>query len=425
IGNNTLRDGNYYACRTDSAGNIIWEKDWGEFYQPNWTGKVIKSSNGRYMICGSGLSGMGGGISDITLTDIDINGNNSFLKFYDFAYADYDNDMMETPDSCLIIAGREGLTSNSHFPAFVKVDRNGNEIWRKTQPALNGYEPVNIRLTPDGGFISTGIGGTYNNSYYAKYDSTGTMLWIKYPFGNGDTIANRPDAIKINDDGSFVIYYGIFYQIGNWPNYQSFYGSMRKYDSAGNCLTNRQYSDPLLYVFSNESDTLFNGLTSDVSRFEMDETGTFIKKVGLNGDDTLKRWIRNYIPTRDGGYLGFGQYSTNLDYFTQFYIVKFAPDGRYEADEFSESVNAYPNPSADGNITLTFDMKDDNNVQVKILTTEGKLVYSTEIFCPANSHTELPVRLNENSINAGMYILEVKTSDSIIRKKIIVAKAKQ
>jgi hypothetical protein len=108
--------------------------------------------------------------------------------------------------------------------------------------------------------------------------------------------------------------------------------------------------------------------------------------------------------------LAFGQYTPNRDYFTQFYIAKFSPDGRYQADEFSESVNGYPNPSTDGNVTLTFDMKTDNNVHVRILTIEGKLIYSTDIFCPANSHTELPVRLDENSTNAGMYLLEASTS---------------
>ncbi|MEO5644444.1 MAG: hypothetical protein ABIS12_14075 [Bacteroidia bacterium] len=58
----------------------------------------------------------------------------------------------------------------------------------------------------------------------------------------------------------------------------------------------------------------------------------------------------------------------------------------------------------------------DENVQVRILSSDGKLVYTNELFCPANSHTELPINLFEKSVNAGMYIIEARTADAIIRK---------
>ncbi|CAN5619718.1 hypothetical protein BH11BAC2_BH11BAC2_15880 [soil metagenome] len=64
----------------------------------------------------------------------------------------------------------------------------------------------------------------------------------------------------------------------------------------------------------------------------------------------------------------------------------------------------------------------DENVQVRILSSDGKLVYTNELFCPANSHTELSIHLFEKSVNAGMYIIEARTAGAIIRKKLIVTR---
>ncbi|MDQ3108713.1 MAG: T9SS type A sorting domain-containing protein, partial [Bacteroidota bacterium] len=118
--------------------------------------------------------------------------------------------------------------------------------------------------------------------------------------------------------------------------------------------------------------------------------------------------------------LGVGQFSPNTDIFTKFYIAKFSPDGRYITDEFLESISCYPNPSVDGDVTLTFDAKLDNNVQIRILTMDGKLIYTTEIFCPANSNTDLPIRLSEGVVAGGIYIIEARTPESIFRKKLLI-----
>ncbi|MEO5642897.1 MAG: T9SS type A sorting domain-containing protein [Bacteroidia bacterium] len=75
-------------------------------------------------------------------------------------------------------------------------------------------------------------------------------------------------------------------------------------------------------------------------------------------------------------------------------------------------------------ITLAFDTHEDN-VEVSVFSTEGKLIYSNSIFCSASSNIQLAIRLDELSVASGIYILQAKTSDSVIRKKIIVAKAKQ
>ncbi|MEO5643584.1 MAG: T9SS type A sorting domain-containing protein [Bacteroidia bacterium] len=329
--------------------------------------------------------------------------------------------VIETYDSCFVFLCKLGIPSTfNQAPSMIKIDRDGNEIWRHRQDTLVG-NPYYIRQTPDSGFIVAGGAATANNSYYAKYRPDGNMQWIKYPFGlSSDTVPNDPSVLRVHKNGTFDVYYETYYQI---PSGLNVGGLFKHYDLQGNCLSTKEYFDPYLTFFScDNSDSAIWAVSVNGILYAMGSDSTFKRRAGLNGIDTTMKFPYWYIETSDNGYLGVGQYSydfTNVD--PQFYLVKFG-DNRYNAEDFSESVNAYPNPSADGNVTLTFDMKTDNNVQVSILTTEGKLLYSSEIFCPANSHTELPVRLNENSVNAGMYILEAITSDAVIRKKIIVSR---
>jgi hypothetical protein len=397
-----------YACRMDASGNILWEKDWGNIYETDQVSKTIKCRNGTYMISGTGLSGNGGGIGDITLCNIDAEGNILFYRYYNFLYNDRGGDIFETSDSCFVISGIAGNTPNNWSPAYLKVDQNGDEIWRRANPTLIDYSPFFTVESPDKGFISLGQTGGYHNSYYAKYDSLGIMVWIKYPFGLGDTIANRPLVVRANNTGTFDIYYGTHYPVAPSPAPQ-ISRLFKHYDFSGNCLFTKEYAQPSLSLFNNQSDSSFWGVANNNGLCILKGDTLFQRVTTLNGSDTLTKWLYHYIQTADGGYVGVGAYSPTQDLRTQFYIVKFGPDGRYQPDEFSESVNAYPNPSTDGNITLTFDVLNDDDVRVDIFTTDGKLVYSDLIFCPANSHTE-----------KSMYILQARTSDSVIRKKLIV-----
>lgn len=101
-------------------------------------------------------------------------------------------------------------------------------------------------------------------------------------------------------------------------------------------------------------------------------------------------------------------------------MVKFGPDGRYEPEEFSATVTAFPNPSYGGIITLSFDMLTDEQVEINIFSVEGRIVYTNSIYAPANTHTELPIDLAAESIAGGAYIVEARTEGTVYRNKVLV-----
>ena len=413
-----------YICRVNFRGNIIWEKQIGDPYAMDNAGGITKTSWGSYLLIGTTWGGTLTGYEDVSAWNIDADGNVLFEKYFTSGIYNNGGDVTETPDSCFVFLCRLGIPfSSSQVPGMIKIDRYGNEIWRHRQDTLGGA-PYLIQQTIDSGFIVVGGGAAANNSYYAKYKPDGNMDWIKYPFGLlPDTIPNSPTVLRSNADGTFDIYYAT-YPV-TWDS--NVYGLFKHYDPQGNCLSTKKYFDPFLNFFScDNSDSAIWAISVNGTLNILNEDTLFDKILKLNGVDTLNRGIYEYIKTSDGGYLGVGQYNPDpQNGYATFYIAKFGADGRYQPDEFSESVNAYPNPSTDGNITLTFDMTTDDNVQVDIYTAEGKLVYSSSVFCPANSHTEKPIRLDELSVTGGMYILQARTADAVIRKKLIVSSKPQ
>lgn len=405
-----------YACRMTPSGNIIWEKDWGYTY--NGISNLHKYGD-DYILVGSGDWASCGGISDIEITRMDVDGNIIFDKFFNYNYQDFGVTICDTYDRNFIVSALGG-SLGSHIPIFYKIDPDGNQIWRRVQSGYTNYVADYIEQTPDSGFVVAGSSPA--NAYYAKYDKNGIMQWIKYPFGTSPTSFTCARSLRMNENGSFEVYWGVDCNSAI-PPYNHIYGSLKKYDASGNCISTREYSNGLYSIYPDKNDSFYMGRSSYGVCYKTDEHGNFKFEVSLEGADTLRKFIERYIQTSDGGYLGVGGYtwdSQNIP--TTFYVAKFSIDKRYNADEFSESVNAYPNPSSDGNFNLTFDMKSDEDVDVRVFTTEGKLIYSNTIFCPANSHTELPVRLDYSSTETGMYILEARTKEAVIRKKLLIVR---
>ena len=406
-----------YACRISPEGEIIWENDWGLVGEPDGIGKVLALSDGTYLCVGSGGSGAGD-ISDMTLSNIDADGHVLFYKYYNFGYEDYSGDIIQSSDSTFVICGTAGTTTY-HNPAFIKVDRSGNEIWRREQTIYQDYAPDAIKQSPDGGFIVLGLtGGGYNNCYYSKLSEAGDTQWIKYPFGLGDTIGNRPRELRMNADGSFDIYYGVYYTSG--APAQTILGLLASYDQTGTMLASKEYTVQLLNC-GLSADSAFYGIENSSVLYEMDASGTLQRKVQLVENTLDLKEVSYFEKTSDGGYIGVGQYHPDGNTPRSFYVVKFGADGRYQTSGFLESLTAYPNPSRDGNITIRFETKTEEIVEVSVFTIDGQKIHSQQISCPANSHTELPVQLNLSSVSSGMYMLEVKTSGECIRQKLIVA----
>ena len=403
----------FYACRMDSTGTILWEKTWSGIDNETAVSKLIKSFDDSYLIVGSG--GEGGGVSNVMVSEIDQYGNVSFCEYiYNLGYDDYGVDVTPTQDSCYILCGVRGMGVSDGCPAFIKVDREGNEIWRRSYTSYVNYWPPHIAETPDSGFVVVGWRGN-EDSLYAKYDKDGQQQWMNFPFGMTDTILDQPGSIRANADGTIDIMYRAVFQTGNPPSEVT--ACLQHCDAQGDTLWSKYYFDfPVFPQQTNMHDSRFCVVSTSNGYYEMDESYNFVQRVASGP------FAYDYIATRDGGYLSFGTLFDPSLACHRFQVTKFAPDGRYQSEPFLSLLTVSPNPVFNGITTVSFDVQADEQIQVRVIGMDGRLVYYDDIFCPANSHTELPVHFDAATTTAGIYLLEVKSDGEYRRERIIVGR---
>jgi hypothetical protein len=197
----------YWAVKTDSLGNVQWDKDFGgtgyEFIQA-----VCHISDGGVILGGGTMLGVSGnktqplwGAVDFWVLKLDSAGSVVWEK--DFGGVDYDHlfSLQETADKGFILGGRSnsGISgdktqSSWGFNDFwmVKTDSLGVKLWDKTLGGNDGEDDFgSILCTPDGGYLFAGtsyspISGdkTENNlgieqSWVVKTDSSGSKQWDK------------------------------------------------------------------------------------------------------------------------------------------------------------------------------------------------------------------------------------------------------
>ncbi|MFH1005109.1 MAG: T9SS type A sorting domain-containing protein, partial [Bacteroidota bacterium] len=75
----------------------------------------------------------------------------------------------------------------------------------------------------------------------------------------------------------------------------------------------------------------------------------------------------------------------------------------------------YPNPS-DGNIFMHVDLPNINSIDVTIYNAIGEAVLSKKIIVPSGRE----IKLDMNNNPDGIYLIEVKTDEGNITKKIII-----
>jgi hypothetical protein len=80
------------------------------------------------------------------------------------------------------------------------------------------------------------------------------------------------------------------------------------------------------------------------------------------------------------------------------------------------SLSIAPNPTA-GDVTLTFDLKQSELLQVDVLDVAGKRVFSTAVNAPQGTsrHT-----VDVASLSTGIYMMQVKGATAQLTQKLVV-----
>ena len=167
--------GDVYVIRSDSSGNMLWNKTFGNT-GVDWGYDVVQTNDGGYSVVGITSSSGSNGV-DVFLTKLDSNGNQQWQRTYGGTGSDEGRSIIQTNNEGYIIAGfTTSFDVDGGDVYMIKTDSLGNIELNKTYGGL-GYEyGYSLAQTRDGNYIavvglttSYGIGS--EDVYFVRVES--------------------------------------------------------------------------------------------------------------------------------------------------------------------------------------------------------------------------------------------------------------
>ena len=187
----------FWLVKTDSKGNMLWNKTYGESIF-NSCSDLIETSDGGFALVGPTASGFVGS-SDLLLVKTDSTGTTEWSKTYPGSA----NSLIETSDKGFAMAG-----SVSEDFWLAKTDEYGNMEWTQTYGTTEDETAHTLIETSDGGYAIAGVAagffdGQYNiNGWMVKTDELGNMQWDQTYGEAGD---EQIYSLVETSDGAYVL----------------------------------------------------------------------------------------------------------------------------------------------------------------------------------------------------------------------------
>ena len=325
-------DFDVYLIKTDSLGDTLWTRLFGDFSRDQGY-SVQQTSDGGYILSGRTYSfGVGG---DLYLVKTDSLGNTLWTKNYGGNQDDQGWSVQQTLDGGYIIAGVKGYSvgADSADVYLLKTTSTGDTLWTKTFGGTDHDWGNSVQQTTDGGYIITGwtssFGFGVRDVYLIKTNPIGDTLWTK-TFGGTDSDEGY-SVQQTTDEGYIITGRTLSFGAGNWDVY------LIKTDSSGDTLWTRTYGSAFEdwgwsvqqtsdggYIITGKSDTSGIGW-DEIYLIKTDFLGNTLWTRTFTDIDTMYGidWNIGHSvqQTSDGGYIIAGSRG-GLGVDSDFYLIK-------------------------------------------------------------------------------------------------------
>lgn len=230
-----------WMFKTDSLGNLEWEKTLGNQWNDNGV-SIMLNSEGNIILIGA-VAHYGGMVEcntddyygDVWLVELDLQGNIVSQHCYGGSYYDLGFSVIEVDAGYIFAAGsssNDGDVSGHHGPAgiapngwpdiwVVKIDLQGEIIWQKSIGGYDSEFPMYITQTEDSGIVVIGltssndgdVSGNHSNPdlmndndiWVVKLSPGGEIEWQQCYGGLGTEYLESPQTILKKSDYNYVI----------------------------------------------------------------------------------------------------------------------------------------------------------------------------------------------------------------------------
>jgi hypothetical protein len=385
---NSFGAGGYdaYLVKTDSTGNLEWQKTYGggSWDFTYWT---EQTSDGGYILAGETYSY--GNNNRAYLIKTDSNGDTLWTKMYGGTISNYTREVHQTPDSGYIFAGSvQTGTGNKDF-FLVKTNPLGDTLWTKTYGRSNNDSCTTVAICMDKGFLLGGgsdINGT-DKDYFLKTDSVGNFLYavVDTPSGIATIVISR---IRETFFGEFVML-------------------VNTYDSGS--------ADKLIALF------------------DWHPGGVWPWGYGFGGPKVEEGY--DFVQTSDSGFALVGYTSSLGKGPDNIYIAKTDRLGHYdhtvntyvsanEISETNENTLIFPNPFS-AELFIKIDPKffsEGKDFLFEITDVCGKKIISTGTEIAAHSPKPQRIEIPAEKFSKGIYIASLQSGNKKIYRKLLFMK---
>ena len=290
------------------------------------------TSDGGYIIADDTYDSNAGS-GDARLIKIDSDGNEVWRRTFGGEGADLIESAQQTSDGSTIVAGYTQSFGAKFWDAWLfKVDSNGNEVWSRTFGESGNNRAHSVIETNDGGYIMAGATDSFgagssdiflknDNVWLIKTDSEGNELWNK-TFGRLKE-AETAKSVQLTSDGGFLISGETYF-----PDTEIFNIWLIKVDSEGNEVWTKTFVDSdrahkqISVQPTSDGDFIVNSLTQSLGNGDLD---AWVIKVDSRGNE---RWNRTF----GGTYvdvINTVRQTTDGGYIMAGWTFSFAVDGNY------------------------------------------------------------------------------------------------
>lgn len=328
-----------YLTKTDGAGNVLWQNNYGHSKLDSGD-SVLQTGDGGYIIIGDTIS-TGSNSLDVYLVKTDSIGNVLWEKTYGDIGIDSGNSVKQTIDGGYIIAGETNSFGGGDYDVYlIKTDGEGNSLWEKTFGGSKNDHGNSMQLTSDGGYIIAGCASSFGSGdsdiYMLKTDASGDIFWENTYGGNkGDH--SHGQAVQQTKEGEYII-------VGTSASYGSGENDIYlvKTDASGKMLWEKTFGGSMNDVGYSVQQTKDNGYIlvggtkscgagqSDIYLVKTDASGNVLWDKTFGGSLTDVGY--SVQQTSDEGYIITGSKDNGDTNKTDIFLLKLKPDSSNMSD---------------------------------------------------------------------------------------------